>query len=59
MLTKRLGVTSRKEAFEVENFVWHMRMMDAVIQDWVGLWLDSRQSQIFSLSLLTGPSLFK
>ena len=22
---------SRKEAFETENFVWHMRMMDAVI----------------------------
>ena len=27
----RLGATSRKEAFETENFVWHMRMMDAVI----------------------------
>ena len=22
---------SRREAFETENFVWHMRMMDAVI----------------------------
>ena len=31
MLTKRLGVTTGKETFEAEIFVWHMRMMDAVI----------------------------
>jgi hypothetical protein len=30
-VTKWFGVYSQKEAFETENFVWHMRMMDAVI----------------------------